>query len=192
MKKILVILGHPDSQSFCGALAEAYAESAGYAGAQVQILRLGELKFDPVLWNGYNKRQELEPDLIKAQNSISWADHLVFVYPTWWAMIPSLLKGFLDRVLLPGFAYKSKDKSKTYSKLLSGRSAHLITTMDAPRWYYRLVTGQAGHKAMKKGVLQFCGIQPVRITEYTPINTASSEKRQKWLENVRLKGLKLM
>ena len=79
MKKILVILCHPDSNSFCGSITQAYVDSAKEAGAEVRQLKLGELKFDPVLWNGYNKIQELEPDLIKAQELVQWSEHLVFV-----------------------------------------------------------------------------------------------------------------
>ncbi|MCW8942780.1 MAG: NAD(P)H-dependent oxidoreductase, partial [Gammaproteobacteria bacterium] len=66
-KNILVILGHPDKNSFCDLLAKTYIDSAKVSGSEVRQLQLGELKFDPILWNGYNKIQVLEPDLIKAQ-----------------------------------------------------------------------------------------------------------------------------
>ena len=82
--RILVILGHPDGASFCGALAEAYAKGAREAGAEVDLLRLGDLDFDPVLRKGYREVQLLEPDLLEAQERVTWAQHLVFVYPTWW------------------------------------------------------------------------------------------------------------
>ncbi len=101
-KKILVILCHPDSNGFCGSITQAYVEGAMDTGAEIRELKLGELTFDPVLWNGYNKIQELEPDLVKAQELIHWSNHLVFVYPNWWGSMPALLKGFFDRVFLPG------------------------------------------------------------------------------------------
>jgi|SRR3989304_5289898 len=91
--------------SFCGVLAEAYIEGAKAAGADIKQLYLGELKFDPILWHGYKEIQELEEDLKMAQEFILWAEHLVFVYPTWWGTIPALLKGFIDRTFLPGFAF---------------------------------------------------------------------------------------
>lgn len=83
-KRILVILGHPDSNSFCGAMANAYVEGASAAGSEVRMIAVGELSFDPVLHKGYNAIQELEPDLVAARESIMWAEHIVFVYPIWW------------------------------------------------------------------------------------------------------------
>lgn len=82
-KRVLVILGHPAEASLCGAIAEAYQSGAQAAGQDVRFLRLGQLNFDPILRNGYNTIQPLEPDLVAAQESIAWAEHLVFVYPIW-------------------------------------------------------------------------------------------------------------
>ena len=186
--RILLILGHPDGESLNGALAEAYKEGAESSGAEVRILRLGDLKFDPVLWKGYKQRQELEPDLLAAQKLIEWAEHLVLVYPTWWSTIPALMKGFFDRILLPGFAYNSGVKNSLPEKLLKGRTAHLITTMDSPGWYYRWSTGRPGFMLLKKGILNFCGIKTVRISSFQPAKFASQEKRVKWLEKTRRLG----
>src|SRR3990172_11834160 len=105
-KKILIILGHPSRESFCNAIIENYAEGVSEGGGEVRKIYLGELKFDPILWNGYAKIQELEDDLKRVQEDIKWADHLVFVYPTWWGGMPALLKGLVDRAFLPGFAFK--------------------------------------------------------------------------------------
>jgi len=105
-KRILVILGHPSSNSFCAALAERYAQSALRAGHEVRQLFLGRMDFDPVLREGYQQVQPLEADLRQAQADILWAEHLTLVYPIWWGGIPALLKGFFDRVFLPGFAFQ--------------------------------------------------------------------------------------
>lgn len=93
-KRVLVILGHPSDDSFCGALADAYVEAAKVSGAEVRQLRLGTIGFDPVLHDGYAKIQPLEPGLLQAQADILWAEHLAFVYPIWWGGIPALMKGF--------------------------------------------------------------------------------------------------
>ncbi len=184
MKKILTILGHSNDESLCAGLARAYNEGAKEAGAEASLLELGGLQFDPVLHKGYRSRQELEPDLVHAQEQIRWADHLVLVYPIWWATPPALLKGFIDRVFLPGFSYEPVEGAALPQKLLSGRSARLIVTMDSPKWYYRLFMGDAGHKMMKKGVLEFCGIKPVRITTFAPVKTATRETRELWLDEI--------
>ncbi|MDJ0595791.1 MAG: NAD(P)H-dependent oxidoreductase [Pleurocapsa sp. MO_226.B13] len=146
-KNILVILGHPDKNSFCGALARTYIESARATNSEVRELQLSELKFNPTLWKGYNRIQELEPDLVKAQELIQWSNHMVFVYPNWWGTMPALMKGFFDRVFLPGFAFDYRDNSPLWDKLLSGRTAHLIVTMDTPSWYYRWIFHRPGHNA---------------------------------------------
>ncbi|GBG12373.1 NADPH:quinone reductase [Paenibacillus agaridevorans] len=188
---ILIINGHPDSASFNAALADAYATGALGSGAQVRRLNLAELAFNPILSFGYRKRTELEPDLIRAQELIRWAHHLVFVYPTWWGAMPALLKGFIDRVFLPGFAFKYRENSALWDKLLVGRTAHLLVTMDTPSWYNRLVYRNAGHIVMKKNILKFCGINPVRITELTPIKPSTPEQRAKWLKKAKTLGEKM-
>lgn len=190
MNNILIINGHPDSESFCTALAQSYKEGALGGGSNCQLLNLTDLHFDPVLRYGYRKRTELEPDLLKAQEQIKLADHLVFIYPTWWGTPPALLKGFIDRTFLPGFAFKYKEDSIFWDKLLEGKTARLIVTMDAPHWYYKLIYRSPGHNAMKKMVLEFSGVKPVRITTLASVKTASEAKRSKWLKQVKQIGSK--
>ncbi|MDH5229658.1 MAG: NAD(P)H-dependent oxidoreductase [Gammaproteobacteria bacterium] len=186
-KNILVILGHPDTDSFCGSLADAYIDTAKQSGAEVRELQLGKLSFDPILWQGYNKIQALEPDLKKAQELILWSTHMVFVYPNWWGAMPALMKGFFDRVFLPGFAFKYRDKSLP-EKLLSGRTAHLMVTMDTPPWYYRWVFQRPGHNQMKRTILEFCGVKVVKISEFAPIMSSNQQQREKWLAKAKQLG----
>ncbi|MBI5609919.1 MAG: NAD(P)H-dependent oxidoreductase, partial [Deltaproteobacteria bacterium] len=156
MRRVLVVLGHPRSDSLCSALADAYARAAADAGAEVHRLNLGDLQFDPVLRGGF--ASELEPDLQRAQTELEWAEHVAWVYPVWWGNLPALLKGFCDRVLLPGFAFRYVQDQPFPTKLLHGRTARLLVTMDSPPWYYRWVIGAPAEKAMIKATLEFCGI----------------------------------
>jgi len=181
-KRILLILGHPSSESLCGALAERYAQSALAAGHEVRQLRLGELVFDPVLREGYRQIQTLEDDLSAAQSDILWAEHLTLVYPIWWGGIPALLKGFFDRVLLPGFAFKYRKGKAFPDKLLKGRTAHLLVTMDTPPWYYRLIYRMPGLHEVRKTTLQFCGIKPLRTLTFGPVLGSTDQQRQTWLQ----------
>jgi putative NADPH-quinone reductase len=189
MKKILIINGHPDKESLCFALAESYKKGADTNGNQCQLVHLIDLTFNPILTHGYRLVSELEPDLLKMQEAILQADHLVFVYPNWWATLPALLKGFIDRVLLPGFAFKYHEKDPLWDKLLKGKTARLIVTMDSPKWYYWLINRNAGHNAMKIGVLEFCGIKPVKISAFAPVKSADELKRKKWLDEVEILGI---
>ena len=194
-KNISIIVGHPNKNSFCGALAQKYIDGAKESNANVRTIYVGDLNFDPVLPYGYNDLPDLEPDLIKAQEDILWADHLVFVHPTWWYAAPAILKGFFERTFLPGFAYSNlqseagKEKI-TVKKHLTGKSAHIIATMDAPPFYYRWIIGSPGHKALKAS-LKLCGVKPVRTTSIGSIKTSSDRKRRNWLQMNEGKGKRL-
>lgn len=186
VRHIVVILGHPVSGSLCEGLARAYAEGAQRAGAQVRFLDVGALDFNPSLHAGYG--QALEPDLKSAQADITWAHHLVWVYPIWWGAMPAVLKGFIDRVFLPGYAFKYRKGSSLWDRLLAGRSAELLVTMDSPPWYFRWVTRMPGHHQMKKAILEFCGIRPVKVHSFGPVRTASPERLKQWLARARQLG----
>ena len=179
--KVVVLLGHPDAKSYCGAIARAYADGARSSGAEVREINLGDLTFDPVLWHGYHEVQALEPDLADAQEAIRWAGVLVFAYPNWWGSMPALLKGFVDRVFLPGFAFKYRENSQFSDRLLAGRSARLLVTMDTPHWYYRLVVRQPGHQMMRRAILGFSGVKPVRTSVFGPIRKSADAARDQWL-----------
>jgi NAD(P)H dehydrogenase (quinone) len=184
MKKILVIIGHPYASSLNHALAERYVAGARSAGHEVQVLALDQLQFDPILRAGYAQQQVLEPDLVQAQAAILAAEHLVFFYPSWWGTMPALLKGFIDRVFLPGFAFKYKKDSPWWDRLLAGRTGHLVVTMDTPWWYNWLLYGNANIRAMKVATLQFCGVKKVSTTVFDQVRQSTPEKRQQWLEKV--------
>ncbi len=189
-KKILVILGHPNSDSYCSALSNAYIAGAKSNGSEVREIKVGELKFDPVLWKGYNEIQELEPDLIKAQELILWADHIAFIYPNWWGAMPAILKGFIDRTFIPGFAFKFRENSRFWDKLLVGRTAELLVTMDTPSWYYRWFWNRPGHNQMKKTILGFCGIKVNRISDFSSVKSSDQQKREEWLKVAKRLGEK--
>lgn len=188
---VLVILGHPRADSYCGALAEAYSEGARAAGVQLRKLDLSVLDFDPDVHTPSPNDQPLESDLSKARELFLWADHLVFVYPTWWGTAPALLKGFLDRLMAPGFAFITCEGGIGYQGLLQGRSAQLITTMDTPPLAHRLLYKQPGRNALARATLGFCGIDPVRSLVFGSIRHASAAQREAWLARAEQQGLRL-
>lgn len=189
MKRILILNGHPDKQSFCNELALRYKKGAEASGAECTLVNLADLNFNPILTKGYRERTELEPDLLQMQQEILKAEHIVLVYPNWWGTYPALLKGFFDRIFLPGFSFSYRENSRLLNKLLKGRTARLIVTMDTPKWYYSLFMKSPGHNSMKKGILEFCGITPVKITSFSPLISSDSSQRNKWLEEVEKLGM---
>ena len=183
--KIYLLLAHPDSNSLNAALADAYEKSALEKGHEVRRQNLGEMRFDPILWQGYKTIQALEPDLKTAQENILWCEHWVIFYPIWWGSVPAILKGFIDRALHPGFAFKYHKTGPFWDKLLKGRSAHIFTTSDAP-WYWILFAYRNSDINMvKRATLQFCGISPVKVTRFSGVRLSEEKTRLGWVEKVK-------
>ena len=184
MKKVLVINGHPNKDSFCFGIAEAYKKGATRSGASIKEIIVRDLTFNPNLEFGYQQRTELEPDLQEAWEKIKWADHLVWVHPVWWGGLPAITKGFIDRLFLPGFAFRYREDSVFWDKLLKGKTAHIITTLDQPSWYYWLVYARPSVNQLKRSTLEFCGIKPVKVTYAGPIRKSTIEFRNKCLKKI--------
>jgi putative NADPH-quinone reductase len=183
--RTLIILGHPENDSLCGHLADAYEKGAAEKGGDVERINLADLKFNPILKTGL----ALEPDLIEAQRLIKWANHLVFIFPVWWSAPPALLKGFIDRVFLPGFAFKYRENSQMWDKLLKGRSARLIITSDAPVFWLYLNYFHPAMNMMKKAVLEFCGIGPISTTSFGRIRFSDNKSRNILIDKAYREGL---
>ncbi|MFB2583395.1 NAD(P)H-dependent oxidoreductase [Herbiconiux liukaitaii] len=174
----LVIDGHPNPDSLCAALAARYAAEHGDA----TVLALRDLDFERDMRFGYTRRQELEPDLEQAWQQLVAADHVVVVTPIWWGSVPSLLKGFFDRVLLPQRAYRTKPNGFPEG-MLGGRTGRVIVTTDSPLWYLPLV-GDTTVRHVRTTTLKFCGITPVRATRLGPVKGSTPEQRAGWLAKV--------
>jgi putative NADPH-quinone reductase/1,4-dihydroxy-2-naphthoate octaprenyltransferase len=188
--RVLVTMGHPRTASLTGALAEAFVDGARAAHVEVRLVRVGDLAFEPDVLLPSPEDQALEPDLAEYQAHLIWADHLVFVYPTWWGAFPARMKALLDRTITPGFGFRYQHDG-THRPLLGGRTAELITTMDTPGWVYRWIYGAPGHHALEKATLGFCGVRTVRKTMFGPVIDSSTAQRGAWLERARALGERL-
>lgn len=189
-QKITIINGHPNRESFNFALAAAYKQGALEAGAEVHEITIADLQFNLNLQYGYQKRMELEPDLLEALEKIRWADHLVWIHPVWWGGMPAIAKGFIDRLFLPGLTFKYRENSVWWDKLLTGKTARIITTLDQPGLFYRFYFGRPSVNQLKRSVLQFCGVKPVGVTYIGIVKTSDEKQRAKWLEQIRKMGQK--
>lgn len=183
--RAVVIQGHSNSDSFSHALANAWTSGALEAGALVETLHLSQLDFDPIA-RGYGKEQSLEPDLVKAQQLIADAAHVVVAFPVWWGGTPALLKGFFDRALTPNFAFAYKDGWPV--KGLSGRSGRMLVTMDSPVWSDRWLNGNIPRRQVGSNVLGFCGIAPVRTSAFGSLHKSDAAERQEMLAQAKRDG----
>jgi len=189
LKRTLVVLGHPDADSYCGALADEYQAGAEGAGAEVRRVNLDELDFDPSLHKGYKVIQQLEPDLLALQEDILWAEHVVFVYPLWWGSMPAVMKGFIDRAFHPKFGFRfMSDTSYMWRGLLTGRSARIIVTMDGPPVAIRLLFQDPQIQSFKNMTLKFCGFNPVRVSQFGPVKRSTRARRLLWKYKARELG----
>lgn len=190
-KKILVLDGHPYKESFCAAIGAAYRQNVlrKFPGYEIELIALRDQKFDPILRSGYSKIQELEPDLLKIQSLLKWADHIVIITPIWWGGPTALLKGFLDRSMLPGFAFKYRKDSMMWDKFMTGKSGHVIVTSDAPTWWMRWIRGDSTVRLLKESTLDFVGIKPVRVTRIGKIKWLSESQRKKILSKIGMNRL---
>ena len=187
MKKILILMGNPDPETYSGRLADEYQAGAQEVGHEVKRVNIGDMQFDPVLHNGYKSIQELEPDLVDMQEGIKWADHLVVVYPNWWCAMPAVLKGMFDRMWLPGFAFNfDKEKGKLI-KHLSGKTGRVIIVAGTHTpfmtwWKFGDYTNEIAH-----GILGFAGIK-TKVSPFGPSNKVSTAVLDKWALKVRKLG----
>ncbi|HVB34386.1 MAG TPA: NAD(P)H-dependent oxidoreductase [Patescibacteria group bacterium] len=158
-KKISIVNGHPREVSFCDDLVEKYIEGARDHAAEIKILDLKDLALEPRLkydWNRNHNSKPTSQDLERAKEFIAWSDHMVFAYPAYWAMPPALVALFIEMVIVSGFAFKYHKPMfhliAQWDRLLKGRTATILSTMDAPPW-----GGPAARTAAPRaGVARFC------------------------------------
>lgn len=180
-QKILVINGHPDKDSLVQTLANAYADSAKQSGHQVTQINVRELVFNI---NAHHPavKQDLEVDLKTAQTQILEAQHLVVFYPIWWGGMPAALKGFFDRILTSGFAFRYLEKGMP-EKLLTGRSVDIVNTSDTPSWLHWLLL-KGDKLQVKRNIFEFCGVKVKRHYRFGPVFKSSEQQRERWIKRV--------
>jgi putative NADPH-quinone reductase len=185
-KSIVVIQAHPDPapERFCRALAEAYVRAARKAGHGVKVLNLAQLDFPLLRTKVEHEQAPPPPDIRSAQQAIAAADHLVILFPLWLGDMPALLKGFLEQVLRPGFAYSGSTEKGLPKKLLKGKSARIVITMGMPAAFYRLYYRAHSLKNLKRNILAFCGISPARETLIGMVEDKDPAPRRRWLKKM--------
>ena len=181
--RVLVVDAHPDPHSLTAQLAASYAAGAG-AGTELLVLR--DLDFDLTLRTGYRTPQDLEPDLVRAQELLEWAGHVAVFTPLWWGSVPALLRGFFDRTLERGWAFRYKENGMPEG-LLAGRTGRLAVTSDSPAWYLPLV-GDSTVKQVRGRTMEFCGIKPTRVTRYADVRGRSTAQVEAWIRDAAALG----
>ncbi|NOZ35885.1 MAG: NAD(P)H-dependent oxidoreductase [Chlorobi bacterium] len=189
MINILILNGHPRKESFNTALTEAYKKAAIKSGAKVETINISDLKFDAfqTQFKDYNAPE----DILKARELIKKADHILWIYPIWWYSMPALLKAFIEQTFMSGFAFEYLKSTKIlkWNKFLKGKTTSIISTMDAPPWYYNFFIKNPGGNFLKAS-MDFCGIKFKNKLYFGSVKLSTEEQRKKWIEKVKNFGAK--
>ena len=187
LARVAIIQGHPDARvpHFGHALAEEYGEGAWEGGHEVKIVNVAELDF-PLL-RSQREWQEGKPcaAILEAQRTIAWADHLVFFFPLWLGDMPAMLKAFIEQAFRPGFAISNTAPGRSWKRLLKGKSARIVVTMGMPAFFYKLYFRAHSLKSLKRNILEFCGVSPVRTTVIGTVEGRKRGSHHLWLAKMR-------
>ncbi len=182
--RIAIIVGHPDPdpERFNHALAKAYLDGAREAKRECRILTLAEMDFPFLRTRKEWEEGEVPAAAREGQDAISWAEHVMVLYPLWLGDVPALLKAYLEQVMRPGFAVGSG--SGMSKRLLEGRSARIVVTMGMPALFYRLYFGAHSVASFKRNILGLTGIHPVYTSLIGGVEGDAAERRA-WLRRMR-------
>ena len=187
--KISVILAHPCPGSFNHAIAGTVNAALADAGHQVQFHDLYAEKFDPLLPCEEIPRGAVLPAAVAQHcKEIAAADGIVFVHPDWWGMPPAILKGWVDRILRPGVAYRFSETDSgegVPGGLLGARAVLVFNTSNTPRGRELEVFGDPLERIWRDCIVSFCGIPSCQRKMFGVMVTSSDDQRQAWLAEVR-------
>ncbi len=193
MANIVLINGHPDPSKdhLCDALSSAYADGARSSGHDITVFDLGALEFPCLRSRGqWEGGIEATPESLRPlQAAAMAADHIVIIYPLWLGTMPAYLKAMFEQAFRMGvaFEYRSDGWPKA---LFRGKSARIIVTMGMPAWMYRWYYFAHSLKNLERNILGFVGVSPIRTTLLGGVETASAERREKWIDDLRNLGAK--
>ncbi len=188
--KVVIVFNHPYDGSFCNAILDAVTKGLEKANHEIDLIHLDKDNFNPVMTSAdlkaFRDKMPVDPKVIEYDNRIKTADHLIFIFPIWWELMPALMKGFVDKVIFPGIAYDYKDASNTYMKPLwtNLKGVTMITTMNTPNWLYWALFGNAIKKAMMLGTFWKMGYKNRKWISFNEVKMVSQEKRTKWLSHI--------
>jgi NAD(P)H dehydrogenase (quinone) len=190
--KVVIVFNHPYEKSYCNAILKSTQKGLLQAGHEVDLIHLDRDGFNPAMTaadlQAFVQHRAVDPLVIEYQKRIKDADHLIFIFPIWWDIMPACTKGFIDRVLSPGFAYDHHPKGYGLVPLLNHlKGITIITTMNKPGIMYSLLIGNLIKKVMIKSAFGAMGYKKVDWISFTSVKRVSQEKRVKWLNNLETK-----
>ncbi len=201
--KVVIVFNHPYDGSYCNAVLQAVAAGLAKGGHEIDLIHLDKDNFDPVMrakdleafakakFEKRNTLQALDPMVLNYKLRLENANHLIFIFPIWWELMPALTKGFIDKVVFPGVTYDYKKEIKMVCRLKNLKGLTVITTMNSPSIVYRIVFGNAIKKAILTGTFWKIGVKNRKWISLNMVKFVSEQKRKKWLLNLEHRFSKL-
>jgi len=192
--KILCIIAHPRPDSFCHSIFNQIVATLAASGHEQLIHDLYAEKFDPILSadEAYTSGDLIETALARAtdpvvtlhRNDIAAADGLIVVHPNWWGKPPAILAGWLDRILVPGVAYRLETAEGEPEGLLSIKTALIINTSDTPKEREQAVLGDPLSMIWENCVLPYCGVTRTERRMFGPVSGSERSQKDAWLAEI--------
>ncbi|UII25191.1 NAD(P)H-dependent oxidoreductase [Fulvivirga maritima] len=195
--RVAIIFNHPYEGSYCNAILTAVTKGLQTANHEIDLIHLDKDNFNPVMTSAdlkaFRDKKPVDPKVTEYKHRLQKADHLIFIFPIWWELMPAMTKGFIDKVIFPGVAYDYTNKANTRMKPLFEqiKSVTLITTMNTPKMLYKWIFGNAIKKAFMLGTFWKIGYKKRKWISLNMVKMVSDKKRKKWLSDMEIRFAKL-
>lgn len=185
----LIVYCNPNPKSLSAAYRDALMELTEMSANPVNVRDLYNVGFTPVLEMGdfdAVKHGQIPAEVKVEQDYVQWAHLITFVYPIWWAGMPALMKGYIDRVFTKGFAYTMDDEGHLKG-LLEGKKVVILNNMGFPYTYYEK-TGMLDSmkQTTDEGIFKFCGMEVVEHRFFGHLDAASKAEREGHVEVLKM------
>ncbi|WP_192349984.1 NAD(P)H-dependent oxidoreductase [Algoriphagus sp. Y33] len=188
--KVAIVFNHPYEGSFCNAILNSVMTGLRLSNHEVDLIHLDKDNFNPVMSSAdlkaFRDKKPVDPMVLEYKTRLEQVDHLIFIFPIWWELMPAMTKGFIDKVIFPGVAYDYVNDSSTKMKPLWNKvkGVTMITTMNTPGFLYWGIFGNAIQKALMRGTFWKLGYKNRKWISFNMVKMVPSEKRIKWLNNI--------
>ncbi|ACL02552.1 NAD(P)H dehydrogenase (quinone) [Desulfatibacillum aliphaticivorans] len=187
--KILVLLAHPDKNSFNHAIAQTVVDQLELSGHKVFFHDLYEEGFDPLLpAEEIPSEAKLPPEIDSHCWELALAEGIVIVHPNWWGQPPAILKGWVDRVVRPEVAYRFLEGDGGEGVpvgLLKAQTAVVLNTSNTPGHREDEVFGDPLDILWRECIFGLCGVEFFHRRMFRVVCTSTEEERRGWLTEIK-------
>lgn len=190
--KVVIVFNHPYEGSYGNAILGSVTKGLQKANHEIDLMHLDNDGFNPVMskqdLKAFVEHKAVDPQVIDYQKRLENADHLIFIFPIWWDLMPAMTKGFVDRVLSPGVVYEHHPRGYGLIPLLKKlKGVTIITTMNKPKIMYSLLIGNLIKKAMLRSVFKTMGYKNIDWISFASVKSVGQKKRESWLNSLEKK-----